>query len=78
MRENRGPSKGDASSPVHAVSQKEFMAFQDKILSVITRLKSRVDALTRHVEAWYEKMRQELAVYKVAISARVMATLEGS
>ena len=45
---------------------------------MLTRLESRVDALTRHVEARYEQMRQELAVYKAAISAWVIATLEGS
>ena len=35
--------------PVHVVSHKEFMAFQDNVLSVLTRLESRVDALIRHV-----------------------------
>ena len=44
-------------SSVHTMSQKEFMAFQNKVLSVLTRLESRVDALTRHVQAWDEKMR---------------------
>ena len=52
--------------------------FQDKVLGVLTRLESRVDALTRHVEAWDEQMRQELAICKVAVSAQVMATYEGS
>ena len=33
------------------------MAFQDKVLSVLTRLESRMDALTWHVEAWNEQMR---------------------
>ena len=55
--------------PVHAVSHKEFMAFQDKVLSVLIRLESRVDALTGHVEARDEQMRQELAIYKVTVSS---------
>ena len=38
-------------SPVHAVSHKDFMALQDKVLSVLTRLESGVDALTRSMEA---------------------------
>ena len=44
---------------------------------MLTRLESRVDALIRHVEARDEKMRQELAICKVAVSAQVMATYEG-
>ena len=54
------------------------MAFQDKVLSVLTKLESRVDALTRHVKAWDEQMRQELAICKVTVSARVMDTHESS
>ena len=38
------------------------MAFQDKVLGVLTRLESRVDALTKHVEARDEKIRQVLAI----------------
>ena len=56
-------------SLVHAVSHKEFMSFQDKVLRVLTRLESRVDALTRHMKVWHEKMRQELAICKVAVSS---------
>ena len=54
------------------------MAFQDKVLSVITRLKSRVDALTRHAEARDEQLRQELSICKAMILAQVIATHEGS
>ena len=64
--------------PVHGLSHEEFMAFQDKVLSMLTRLESRVDALTRHVEARDEQMRQELAICKAVISVLVMATHEGS
>ena len=49
--------EGMQGSSVHAMSHEEFMAFQDKVLSVLTRLESRVDALTWQVEAWVEKMR---------------------
>ena len=70
--------KGMQGLPIHGVSHEEFMAFQDKVLSMLTRLESRVDALTRHVEAWDEQMRQELAICKAAISVLVMATHESS
>ena len=49
--EIRELQEGMQGSPIHAVSHKEFMAFQDKVLSVLTRLESRVDALRRNVEA---------------------------
>ena len=55
--------------PVHVVSHKEFMDFQDKVLSVLTRLESRVDALTRHMEGWDKQMRKELAICNVTVSA---------
>ena len=34
---------GMQGSPVHTLSHKEFMDFQDKVLRVLTRLESRVD-----------------------------------
>ena len=54
------------------------MAFQDKVLSELTRLESRVEALTRHVEARDEKMRQKLAICKFVVLTWVMATHEGT
>ena len=48
------------------------MAFQDRVLSMIARLESRVEVLTKHEE----KLRQEVAIYKTALSTRVMATHE--
>ena len=57
--------EGMQGSTIHTMSHKEFMALQDKVLSVLTRLESRVDALTRHVKARDEQMRQELAICKV-------------
>ena len=64
--------EGMQSSSVHTVSHEEFMTFQDKVLSMLASLESRVEVLTKHEE----EMRQELAIYKTALSARVMATHE--
>ena len=44
----------------------------------LTRLESRVDASTMHVETRDKKMRQELAICKTVVSAQVMATHESS
>ena len=60
------------SSSVHAVSHEEFVTFQDKVLSMLASLESRVEVLTKHEE----ELRQEMAIYKTALSARVMATHE--
>ena len=46
------------------------MTFQDRVLSMLASLESRVEVLTKHEE----KLRQEVAIYKTALSARVMAT----
>ena len=58
------------SSSIHAVSHKEFVTFQDRVLSMLASLESRVEVLTKHEE----KLRQEVAIYKTTFSARVMAT----
>ena len=64
--------EGMQSSLIHAVSHEEFMTFQDRVLSMLASLESRVDVLTKHEE----KLRQEVAIYKTALSARVIATHE--
>ena len=64
--------EGMQSSSIHAVSHEEFMTFQDRVLSMLASLESRVEVLTKHKE----KLRQEVAIYKTALSARVMATHE--
>ena len=46
------------------------MIFQDRVLSMLASLESRVDVLTKQEE----KLRQEVAIYKTALSAWVMAT----
>ena len=48
------------------------MTFQDRVLSMLASLESRVEVLTKHEE----ELRQEVAIYKTALSARVMATHE--
>ena len=42
------------------------------VLDMLSSLESRVEVLTKHVE----ELRQEVAIYKTALSARVMATHE--
>ena len=54
--------------PVPVVSQEVFM----RALDMVTSLESRVEVLTKHEE----ELRQEVAIYKMALSARVMATHE--
>ena len=48
------------------------MTFQDRVLSMLASLDSRVEVLTKHEQ----KLRQEVAIYKTALSARVIATHE--
>ena len=64
--------EGMQSSSIHAVSHEEFVTFQDRVLSMLASLKSRVEVLIKHEE----KLRQEVAIYKTALSTRVMATHE--
>ena len=64
--------EGMQSSTIHAVSHEEFVTFQDRVLSMLASLESRVEVLTKHEE----KLRQEMAIYKTTLSARVMATHE--
>ena len=64
--------EGMQSSSIHAVSHEEFVTFQDRVLSMLASLESRVEVLTKHEE----KLRQEVAIHKTALSARVMATNE--
>ena len=64
--------EGMQSSSIHAVSHEEFVTFQDRVLSMLASLESRVEVLTKHEE----KLRQEVVIYKTALSARVMPTHE--
>ena len=64
--------EGMQSSSIHAVSHEEFVNFQDRVLSMLASLESRVEVLTKHKE----KRRQEVTIYKTSLSARVMGTHE--
>ena len=60
--------EGMQGSPVPVVSHEKFM----KVIDMLSSLESRVEVLTKHEE----ELRQEVAIYKTALSARVMATHE--
>ena len=55
-------------SPVPVVSHEEFM----RVLDMLTSLESRVEVMTKNEE----ELRQEVAIYKTALSTRIMATHE--
>ncbi|WJZ96495.1 hypothetical protein VitviT2T_015177 [Vitis vinifera] len=61
-------------SQVQPVSHEEFVSFQGKVLSMLASMESRIEALTTQMESRDQEVRQELAIYKAAMSARVMAT----
>ncbi|RVW20920.1 hypothetical protein CK203_109624 [Vitis vinifera] len=52
------------------------MSFQDKVMSMFASVESRMEALAGCMEAQDQEIRQELTIYKIAVSARVMATYE--
>ena len=55
-------------SSVSVVSHDKFI----KVLDMLASLESRVEVLTKHEE----ELRQEVAIYKTTLSARVMANHE--
>ena len=65
-------------SQVQPVSHEEFVSFQGKVLSMLASMESRIEALATRMESRDQEVRQELAIYKAAVSARVMATQEAS
>ncbi|RVW96756.1 hypothetical protein CK203_026068 [Vitis vinifera] len=52
------------------------MSFQDKVMTMFASVESRMEALAARMDARDKEIRQELAIYKTAVSARVMATHE--
>ncbi|RVW51387.1 hypothetical protein CK203_094744 [Vitis vinifera] len=68
--------EGVLGSQVQPVSHEEFMAFQDKVMSMFASVKSRVEVLAVRMEARDQEIRQELAIYKIAVSTQIMATHE--
>ncbi|RVW21642.1 hypothetical protein CK203_107477 [Vitis vinifera] len=65
-------------SQVQPVSHEEFVSFQGKVLSMLASMESRIEALATRMESRDQEVRRELAIYKAAVSARVMATQEAS
>ncbi|RVW75829.1 hypothetical protein CK203_055119 [Vitis vinifera] len=61
-------------SQVQPVSHEEFVSFQGKVMSMFASVESRMEALATRMETRDQEIRQELAIYKAAVSARVMAT----
>ena len=60
------------------MSHEEFVSFQGKVLSKLASMESRIEALATRMESRDQEVRQELAIYKATVSARVMATQEAS
>ena len=65
--------EGMLVSQVQPVSHEEFMSFQEKVLSMLASMESMMEALATQMESWDQEIRQELAIYKVVVSAQVMA-----
>ncbi|RVW98490.1 hypothetical protein CK203_026801 [Vitis vinifera] len=68
--------EGVLGSQVQSVSHEEFMSFQDKVMTMFASVESRMEAWLHAMDARDQEIRQELAIYKTAVSARVMATHE--
>ncbi|KAJ9705479.1 hypothetical protein PVL29_003496 [Vitis rotundifolia] len=66
--------EGMLGSQVQSVSHEEFRSFQDKVMSMFASVESRMEALAARMEARDQEIRQELVIYKAAVSAQVMAT----
>ena len=49
------------------------MVFQDKVMSILTSMEARLEALTSRMETHDHEVREELAIYKAMISGRVVA-----
>ena len=58
--------EGVLGSQVQLVSHEEFVSFQGKVLSMLTSMESRIEALTTRMESRDQEVRQELAIYKAA------------
>ena len=56
------------------MSHEEFVSFQEKVLSMLASMESMMEALATRMEYQDQEVRQDLAIYKVVVSARAMAT----
>ena len=61
--------EGVLVSQVQPVSHEEFMSFQDKVMNMFASVESRMEALAARMDARDQEIRQELAIYKIAVSA---------
>ena len=61
--------EGMLGSQVQSVSHEEFLSFQDKVMNMFANMKSRVEALATRMESLDQEVRQELAIYKIVVSA---------
>ena len=69
--------EGVLGSQVQPVSHEEFMSFQEKVMSMFSSVESRVEALVARMDARDQEIRQELAIYKTAVSARPLMRHQG-
>ncbi|RVW49075.1 hypothetical protein CK203_111710 [Vitis vinifera] len=65
-------------SQVKLMPHEECVSFQGKVLSMFASMESRIEALATPMESRDQEVRQELAIYKAIVLARVMATQEVS
>ena len=54
--------EGVLVSQVQLVSHEEFMSFQDKAMSMLASMESRIEALATRIESRDHEVRQELAI----------------
>ena len=70
--------EGMLVSQVQLVSHEEVLFFHKKVLSMLASMESRMEALATRIESWNQQVKQELAIYKAAVSTQAMATQEAS
>ena len=51
------------------MSHEEFVSFQEKVLSMLASMESRMEALATRMKYRDQEVRQKLAIYKAAMSA---------
>ena len=70
-------------SQVPTVSHEDFASFKDKVMSILTNMKSSMkglvtcmETLVTHMETRDQEVRQKLVIYKTTMLTWVMATHE--
>lgn len=74
--EIRDLHEGILYSQLPLVSRDKFMAFQDKVIGMLTSMNARLEDLSTSMEACDQEVQTELAIYKFTVSAKVMASPE--